>query len=142
MRNPNETTHETRRAGARREGQLGLVALEMALVLPALMVLFLFLVEGANAMRVYAVIQDASREGARQVLRDGDTGGVTALVASLTGDLPESELNTSIVMAPGGGAVTVEVQYAYQSFYGFDALLDVLSDTPLVLKASTTMPLP
>lgn len=120
----------------------GMATAELALLLPLLTLLFLLLVEGANAMRVYSVIQEASREGARMVLRDGDISQVPALIEALAQRLPDTDLATSITTATGGNAVTVEVTYQYQSFYGYNPALEALGETPYVFRAKTTMPLP
>lgn len=122
--------------------QQGLAAVELALFLPVMSLLLLLLVEGANAYHVYSGLSEASREGARLVLRDGDSAGVPQLVQTLTEGLPGSAPQASVVMDGGGGAVTVEVAYAYQSFYGSNPALEMLGGESFVFRASTTMPLP
>jgi len=121
--------------------QKGLAAVELALMLPVLMLMLLLLVEGANAYRVYTILHEASREGARLVLRDGDGGSVPVLVASLLDKLPETTLTTNVSMV-SGDAVTVEVAYEYQSLYGYNPALDAFSPAPLTFRTATTMPLP
>lgn len=128
--------------GKRNDRQRGLMAMELALMLPVLMLIFLMLVEGANAMHVYSELKEASREGARMVLRDGDTSRVSALVDSLLHDLPETEITTNITTDPDGGSITVEVVYEYQSFYGFNPALEALGEESYVFRVRTTMPLP
>ncbi len=122
--------------------QRGLAAVELALMLPALMLLLLLMVEGANAFRVYNVLHEASREGARLVLRDGDASDVPLLVESLLGRLPDSTLTTNVMLDGDGLAVTVEVAYVYQSFYGFNPALEALDGAPFTFRAATVMPLP
>ncbi|MGE4292363.1 MAG: TadE family type IV pilus minor pilin [Desulfovibrio sp.] len=125
------------------DGQRGLAAMELALALPMLLVLLLLLVEGAGAMHAYSILSDASREGARLVLRAGETSGVVALVDSVAEQLPGDDPQTTVVMEGGGQTVTVEVSYAYQSFLGAGSgLFGLLWDAAPVLHASTTMPLP
>ncbi|MEF2143895.1 MAG: TadE/TadG family type IV pilus assembly protein [Desulfovibrionaceae bacterium] len=123
--------------------QRGLAAIEFAITLPVLTLLLLMIVEGSNAMRVYTVLQDASREGARLVLREGDMGQVPAVVESITAQLPETTLGTTVTTDVGGDAVTVEVTYVYESMLGLESALEALSGgDSYVLKAQTTMPLP
>ncbi|MBU1247363.1 MAG: pilus assembly protein [Proteobacteria bacterium] len=125
-----------------RHKERGLAAVELALMLPALMLMLLLMVEGANAFRVFSAIHEASREGARLVLRDGDVASVPMLVESLIEGLPETVLTTNVMMDGGGTAVTVEIAYEYQSFYGYNPALDALGDGPFTFHAATTMPLP
>lgn len=124
-----------------KQTERGLAAVELALMLPALMLMMLLLVEGANAYRVYTILHEASREGARLVLRDGDIASVPVLISSLVEQLPDTTLSTNISM-DGGDAVTVEVAYEYQSLYGFNPALDALGEMPLTFRTATTMPLP
>ncbi len=128
--------------GKRNDKQRGLVAMELAMILPVLMLFFLLLVEGANAMRVYSVLKEASREGARMVLRDGDTNQVSTLIDSLLHDLPDTELTTNITTDAAAGSITVEVVYEYQSFYGYNPALEAFDEDPFILRVQTTMPLP
>jgi hypothetical protein len=128
---------------ASENGERGLAAMELALALPLILALLLMLVEGAGAMHTYSVISDASREGARLVLRAGETSGVGALVDSVAAQLPGDDLQTTVVVDGGGQSVTVEVSYAYEPFFGVGSgLLGPLWDAAPVLRARTTMPLP
>ncbi|EPR44153.1 TadE family protein [Desulfovibrio sp. X2] len=124
-----------------RESERGVMAVEFALVLPMLVLLFGLMVEGANAVRVYATLVDASREAARTILRDGNSTEAPAVVKALTADLSGNSPTTSVTTDSATNTVTVEVQYAYQSFYGADGLLNSLIASAPVFKARTTMPL-
>jgi Flp pilus assembly pilin Flp len=57
-----------------RRDERGAAMVEMAVVLPVLMLIVMGIVEFGRAWNVYQVITDAAREGARRaVIRDGDT---------------------------------------------------------------------
>ena len=94
-------------------------------------------------MRVYSVLQEASREGARQVLRTNEASGVQTLVDALTDKLPGDPATAVVSMNAGAKSVTVEVRYNYESFYGENPVLEALNDNePYMFRARTTMPLP
>ncbi|NDV20692.1 pilus assembly protein [Pseudodesulfovibrio sp. JC047] len=122
----------------------GMAAIEFALVLPVIALLLMLLVEGANAMHTYSSLVEASREGARHVLLEGNEANVEALVNALVADLDTRDLSTNVVMDPVAKTVTVEVSYDYQ-FFGFNnagpSILDDESKT-VQLIAQTTMPMP
>ncbi|QGY38842.1 pilus assembly protein [Pseudodesulfovibrio cashew] len=119
----------------------GLAAVEFALMLPAVALLFLLLVEGANAMHAYSNLVEASREGARLALMDGETSDIEALVKAVTDELDPQFLSTSVSTDAGQNTVTVEVAYDYQPF-GEDALEMLTGQQTLQIVAQTTMPLP
>jgi len=120
----------------------GLAAVEFALILPVMALLLLILVEGANAMHTYSSLIDASREGARHVLMEGDTASVEALVAALVADLDTEDLTTNVVTDTVANTVTVEVSYDYQPFGNEDSNGMFNDGEPFQLIAQTTMPLP
>lgn len=128
--------------------QRGSVAVECAFFALLLGGLLLVMVEGSNAIHTYSKLLEASREGARMVLRDnGDTSEVANLVQSLTADMAHScqtrvSTNSS---DPTHKTVTVEVSYEYEWFLWSgqgDRFLQSYKDSPLTLRATTTMPLP
>lgn len=119
----------------------GLAAVEFALILPVMALLFFLVVEGANAMHAYSNLVEASREGARLALMDGATSDIEALVQAVTQELDDESLQTSVITDAGTNTVTVEVTYAYQPF-GENALKALTGDNSLQLVAQTTMPLP
>ncbi|XPV75622.1 MAG: TadE family protein [Desulfovibrio sp.] len=127
----------------RNESKRGLAAAEFALVLPMIALMMFLLLEGGNAMRTYFTLAEASREGARLVLMDGDSARVSQLVDSLAHELREELVNTSVNMDDGLKKVTVEVSYEYQPFYGAAEALEMLSgEKKWTFSARTTMPLP
>jgi len=119
----------------------GLAAVEFGLFLPVVALLFFLLVEGANAMHTYSNLVEASREGARLALMDATSSDIEDLVRSVTEELGEEFLTTSVTTNAGSNTVTVEVSYDYQPF-GEDALEFLSGQDSLVLVAKTTMPLP
>jgi len=135
----NNRTHFSPR---RMRSENGSMSAEFALLLPVFILLMVLLVEGSNVVHAYASLVEASREGARAVLRDGDSNAVANIVQALTADLPGGPAVASISSNAAGNTVTVEVGYEYQSFTGQDAFKAVLGPDPLVIKARTTMPLP
>lgn len=120
-------------------GESGVAAVEFALFLPLLAALLAVMVEGTSVFMTRYTLLEASREGARLVLRAGDTANVGALVTTLTDKLPEAPMNTSVSMA-GGDSVTVRVDYEYQPFLFPES--NLFDGEAIVLSAQTTMPLP
>ena len=119
----------------------GIAAVEFALMLPVMALMFLLLVEGANAMHAYSNLVEASREGARLALMDGAPSDIQALVQAVTDELDEQAITTSVTTNAGSNTVTVEVTYDYQPF-GENALEMLTGDPSLQMVAQTTMPLP
>ena len=120
----------------------GLAAIEFALMLPMMAVLLLLLVEGANAMHTYSSLIEASREGARHVLMEGDAASVETLIKALVADLDTDELTTNVITNSVANTVTVEVSYDYQPFGNNNASGMFNDGAPFQFVAQTTMPLP
>ena len=120
----------------------GLAAIEFALMLPIMALLLLTLVEGATAMHTYTSLIEASREGARHVLMEGDITSVDALIKVLVADLDTDEVNTNVITDPVANTVTVEVSYDYQPFGNNNAAGMFNDGDPFTFVAQTTMPLP
>lgn len=124
------------------QAKRGLAAMEFALLLPVVALLLFFLTEGANAMHAYHALVEASREGARLVLMEGEEANVDVLVKSLADELTPEHLTATVTKDAAANTVTVEVSYAYQALWSQD-VLEMLSGSPtLRLVADTTMPLP
>ncbi|AMK12715.1 MAG: TadE/TadG family type IV pilus assembly protein [Pseudodesulfovibrio sp.] len=128
----------------KRDRRQGLAAIEFALLLPVVAFLGLLLVEGGSAMHTYSSLVEASREGARHVLMEGETADVEGLVAALVVDLDPEALSTNVTTDPVAKTVTVEVSYVYQMFGSQNGqrLFGDEEDEPLRFVAQTTMPLP
>jgi Flp pilus assembly pilin Flp len=66
-----------------RRDERGAAMVELAIVLPILMLIVMGIVEFGRAWNVYQVITDAAREGARRaVVRDGDTDSKVGTTAT------------------------------------------------------------
>ena len=117
----------------------GIAAVEFGLLFPLMVLLLFFLIEGASAIHAYSTLVEASREGARMVLIEGETTNVAAMVQALTTELDSDSLTTAV--NAGTDTVTVEVYYDYHPFSKNIFELLVGSET-IQLAASTTMPLP
>lgn len=126
-------THTTRQ---------GLAAVELALLLPVMALLFMLIMEGSNAMHTYSSLVEASREGARHVLIEGDDANVPALVASLVTDLNTQDLNTNVIKNGMANTVTVQVSYVYVPFSNSNNTSTLGENNAFELVAETTMPLP
>ncbi|MEZ7197181.1 TadE family protein [Pseudodesulfovibrio karagichevae] len=130
----------------RDERRRGMAAVEFALLLPVMALLILLMVEGGNAMHTYSSLVEASREGARRVLMEGETADVEALVAAVVADLDPGKLSTNVTTDPDAKTVTVEVSYVYELFGsksaqdGREGLFG--NGNALTFVAQTTMPLP
>lgn len=117
----------------------GTAAVELGMLLPFLVLLLFFLVEGAYAMHAYSNLVEASREGARMALIEGDTTNVSAMVDALTTSLDGESLST--VVNSGQDTVTVEVYYEYHPFS--ENIFKMLTGSETIqLAARTVMPLP
>jgi Flp pilus assembly protein TadG len=131
----------------RDERRRGLAAVEFAMLLPVIALLVLLMVEGGSAMHTYSSLVEASREGARRVLMEGEDADVEGLVAAVLADLESDKLTTNVTTDPDAKTVTVEVSYVYE-FFGSKSGQEVEgqaawgSDEPITFVAQTTMPLP
>ncbi len=108
-------------------------------MLPVMFLILFLLIEGTSMLHTYSSLVEASREGARLALMDGESPDIEALVQSVTNELDTEALNTSV--STGSNTVTVEVSYDYQPF-GEDTLEMFTGNQSFLLVAQTTMPLP
>jgi len=122
--------------------QKGMAAVELALALPLLVVLLYCLVEGGNAIRTYAAINEIGREAARMVVREGPGVDVAPLVEALTVDLSASDVDTTVAVDQENNIVTVEVSYEYPSFFSNVPFFGETYPEVFTFTASTSMPLP
>lgn len=120
----------------------GMAATEIALFLPVLALLLYLVVEGANTLHDYSTISEASRSAARQVVLSGDPSTARPTVEALVTELPVDALTTNVTVGDAGGSVTVEVRYAYTSFFTANARADGPMPALYTLTARTTMPIP
>ncbi len=105
----------------RLQGQEGVQALEMALVLPILLVLLFGIIDFGLALYTKEVLANASREGARQGIRFvtpmlTDSDIVTITKDTLDKGYVDSSKATVTVTNAGGGFgtdLTVNIQYLF-----------------------------
>jgi len=120
----------------------GMIAAELALVLPVLMSVLLLVVEGSSVLSAYLTLNEIGREAARQVLRtDGDVD-VPALIAGLATGLPGEAPAARVLVDEAARTVTVQLEYAYVSFFGENGPLALLGNEHPVLGTAAVMPLP
>lgn len=123
----------------------GHALIELALLVPILTMLLVGVVEVGNAINAYLTIAEASREGARLVVRTGSSADVDGVVQSLIDRLPTSNYTTSVNFGTddsGDRMVTVEVNYDYQFIFESLPLVEQILPNPFTLSAQTTMPIP
>ena len=125
-----------------RSSENGMAAIEIALILPVLAMILYVLVEGANTLHDYSTISEASRSAARQVVISGDTSIAPSIVNAVVTELPVNALPTTAVLSDGGKTVTVEVRYAYHSFFAANQQAEGPLPSLYTLTARTTMPIP
>ena len=142
------TRHVRNRLGNERGAEL----IELALVLPMLLVVFAAMIDFAILFQRYQVVTNAAREGARVgILPDYDTADVQARISSyltqsgLTATAPAPAVNYgSMEVTPGGATmnvVTVIVQYPHQFIILGPAIALVGGDGygNITLAAASTM---
>ncbi len=126
------------------ESQKGIAATELALLLPLIVLLLFVLVEASTAMHTYTTLQEASREGARMVLLQGEGADVDGLVKAIITEIPDDSLVTDVTTDAGQKTVTVTVSCEYVPFKGGSDGTNFISNDKqtYMLQASTTMPIP
>ena len=98
-----------RRARRRRRGQEGQAAVELALALPLVAVLFLLLAQAALLARDVVAVSHAAREAAREAaVRGGDRPGRFAAAAA---PLRADRLDVRVTRGRVGELATVVVRY-------------------------------
>lgn len=120
--------------------QRGQALVELALVLPVLLVLFMSTVEFGRIFHSYLVITNASREGARVAMLSGADTAISDRVGQVTGSLNSTRLQTTVTPAPvdrkSGALATVEVRYQVKLIF---PPFGVFIPDPLPIRSSTTM---
>jgi Flp pilus assembly protein TadG len=123
--------------------QRGQALVELALLIPVVMMLLLGVIELSNAINAYLTISEASRSGARLAVLEGKATGVDAHVRALTERLPASNLTVNAYQGTdnkGSKMYTVEVQYEYRTILNHTPFLQQIMPNPLTLTARTAMP--
>ena len=112
---------------------------EMALVLPLLLLLLAVAVDASRAFRVFVIVTNAAREGARTASRFPDNAAL--IEAAVVGEAPQSgvALDASNIAIEGlggqpGHAIRVTVTYDVATIIG-----GVLGVPSIALRSSTSM---
>ncbi|HBV98145.1 MAG: hypothetical protein JL50_00440 [Peptococcaceae bacterium BICA1-7] len=118
----------------------GQAMVELALVLPILLVLFMGVIEFGRVYHSYLVITNASREGARVAILGGTDQAVSARVGEVTGNLDQTKLQTVVTPVPAGrtSGTLAEIDVQYQVSLVFP-LFDIVLPNPLPLSSKTVM---
>lgn len=130
------------------KGQEGLAAVEMALCLVALTAALMLVLESFKAMNEYSLLEKASNEAARAVVRKGgDVTDARALAQSLTSSLGGSAPTVTITFVTDANKntnVTVQVDHVYQPFTTptQNSPVDFFGGKPLTISSATTMRMP
>ena len=101
----------------------GSVVMEMALVLPILLMMLLGILEFSRVLSVKQVITNAAREGARAGAVDLDNNGALSKAQNVSEEyltscgiqLENTNVNPSFVTAGGSQALRVIIDYDYES---------------------------
>ena len=116
-----ERVKRLRRHVARGRRDRGQSLIEFALVLPMLLVLFFGIIEFGNAWRIYQLVTNTAREGAREAaLPSSTTATVNSVIDErLTGSgLDVSQATVSLGICSGDTCTnlpdTVSIDYPYQ----------------------------
>jgi Flp pilus assembly protein TadG len=118
----------------------GQAAVELALVLPVLVLLLCGIMEFGRVYDASLVITQAAREGARAGAVGDTDAQVTSAVKTVAGSLNQN--NLSITISPpqssrtSGDNITVEINYSVQLVA---PVISKLVPNPFPLSASTTM---
>ena len=122
------------------KNERGQAMVELALVLPVLLLLLMGIVEFCRVFHSYLVITNASREGARvAVLGKSDTE-IESRVAQVTAGLDAANLQTDVTPSPAerisGTIATVEVHYQIPLIF---PLFETVAPNPLPIASRTSM---
>lgn len=118
----------------------GQAMVELALVLPILLILFMGIIEFGRVYHSYLVITNASREGARVAILGGSDEAISARVGEVTADLDQTKIQTVVTPVPAermsGKLATIDVQYKIPLVF---PLFDIVIPNPLPLSSKTVM---
>lgn len=120
--------------------QKGQAMVELALVLPILLLLMMGVIEFGRIYHSYLTITNASREGARVAVLGKNDTEITNRVNQVTSSLDLARLQTAVTPAPAartsGVSTTVEVRYNISLIFSpFGAFVP----NPLTITSRTTM---
>lgn len=134
-----------RKRSQQRHAETGGALIELSLLLPIILIILVGLVEVGNGLNAYLTVAEASRDGARLIVREGPTANLNGLVQTLAERLPASTLTSQATYgfdSRGNRTVTVVVNYDYRFIFGNIPLVNELLPNPLRLRGTSTMPIP
>lgn len=118
----------------------GQAMVELALVLPILLILFMGTVEFGRIFHSYLVITNASREGARLATLGSSNAEISTRVGLSTTGLDAAKVHITVTPDPAqrktGTLTTVEVRYNISLVF---PLFDVFVPDPVPITAKTVM---
>lgn len=118
----------------------GQALVELALVLPLLILLVMGTMEFGRIFHSYLLITNASREGARSGIVGTDDNGIKTTVETVAASLGLTDAEITITPTTSsrtrGVPLTVQVNYSVSLI---TPVLDVFVPNPFPLSASTTM---
>ena len=115
-------------------GQRGAAAVEMAIVLPLLLLVIAGIIDLGRLLYTQVILTNAAREGARTavVLSPYDPSKVTARVQTASGFTSPKLIVTPPVNCPAGGDATVALKYTFTWL--------ILQDAMNMVKAGNVLP--
>ena len=122
------------------KNQHGQAMVELALVLPILLILLMSIIEFGRVYHSYLIITNASREGARVAVLGKTDSDITNRVNEVSSGLDLPELQTTITPSSAartsGVSTTVEVRYRISLVF---SLFDAFVPNPLTITSRTIM---
>lgn len=117
----------------------GQALVEMALVLPVLILIIFGIVEFGRIMNTYLIVTNAAREGARHGVVGGTDADIRDAVMNNAYTLDPAKITVTISPAGSrtrGTPLTVQVSYSLDIIA---PLIGVITGNPYIVTASTTM---
>jgi len=131
---------EGRRMIGKIKNQKGQAMVEMALILPILLLLFMGIFEFGRVMNAYLVVNNAAREGARSTALGGSTLQAVQSVEDSFSGLDLARVGVSITPEESartrGGTVLVTVSYDIDLV---TPVISALMDNPHHIEITTSM---
>jgi len=122
------------------KNQKGQSMVEMALILPILILLIFGIMEFGRIFNAYLIVTNAAREGARTAVVGATDPEIRAAIDSTAGTLDTTVLAVYITPASylrvRGTSLTVEVQYPVRVY---TPVINNITGDPFLVKSQTTM---
>lgn len=134
------TTSGNLRSSRGTRGERGQATVELALVLPVLLLILFGIMEFGRVFSAYLVITNAAREGARLAAVGADDTAIVQRVIEAADSLETSNLTVTISPAYSSRATGTETEVAVN--YSIDLVTPVLSGVvpnPMPLAVQATM---